>query len=81
MLHLVTLPPDLTWVTDQASPSVPHLPGEREIHFQGGWSELSQTCIRGMKLTDMWKLNPEHCQFHWESKMIAPCRDHEFDMY
>lgn len=58
--------------TDHVSTSVRHLPSEREIHLQGGWSELSQTCIRGMKLTDMWELNPEHCWFHWESKMITP---------
>ena len=34
-------------------------PREKDIHFQGGWSGLSQTCVGGMKLTDMWELNPK----------------------
>ena len=34
-------------------------PREKEIRFQKGLSELSQTCVGGMKLTDVWELNPE----------------------
>lgn len=49
-------------------------PHEEQICSPGGWPELSQTCVHGMKLTDRYELNPNHCQLHWESKIISPHR-------
>lgn len=45
---------------------------QKEIRFLGSWSEVSQTCIPSMKLTDRWELNPKDGQLHWESKIISP---------